>query len=283
MHLSIESPAVVRGETGAARSSGARLRLPQIGARTALADVLNLLGYAPAHEGTVHEQQFTNRRVHRRQPLLTAGVPLESLCLVLSGSFRTVLHEADGSHQVIGFPMRGDLIGLDAIGLRRCPVTVSALEEGYVAVIPRVDLIDLTSSCPALLQAIFAASSAGLLDNYEALRTMGALGAEARVTRFLLYLGQHMARFGFSAREFSLTMTRADIASHLGLSVETVSRAFTSLAARGLISVSRKQVRILDRARLDHRAPSEPESLRPREKGHFGAQPSRPAMPVAFD
>ncbi len=260
----------------AAAATG-RIGLPVIGARSTLADVLRLLGHPPVEKSAVMDHTFTNRRVHRGQSLLLSGQPFENLYLVLSGSFKSTLNEADGTQQIVAFPMRGDLIGLDASQLGRYPVTVTALEEANVGVIPHRDLVELALACPVLEDAFLKAVSSELLRNYQAMRAMGALGAEARLARFLHDLGQRMARFGFSARAFRLTMTRADIASYLGLSIETVSRAFTSLASRGFIDVSRRNVRIVNRDRLSRAEEFEPHSLQLQIHEHAPAKAHHPA------
>jgi CRP/FNR family transcriptional regulator len=47
-----------------------------------------------------------------------------------------------------------------------------------------------------------------------------------------------------------LRMTRQDIASYLGLQLETVSRKLSNMAKVGMISVNRKYVRVTDLERL---------------------------------
>lgn len=254
-----------------------------IGARSTLADVLRLLGHVSVEKSHAMDHTFTNRRVHRGQSLLLSGQPFEHLYLVLSGSFKSTLNEADGTQQIVAFPMRGDLIGLDASQYSRYPVTVTALEEANVAMIPHRELVELALACPVLEDAFLRAVSAELLRNYQAMRAMGALGAEARLARFLHDLGQRMARFGFSPRAFRLAMTRADIASYLGLSIETVSRAFTSLAARGFIDVSRRNVRITDAMRLSRAEEFEPHSLQLQIHDHVQTRPLRGAAMKAQD
>jgi CRP/FNR family transcriptional regulator, anaerobic regulatory protein len=257
-----------------------RIGLPVIGARSTLADVLRLFGHEPVENAAALDHHFTNRRVHRGQSLLVSGQPFENLYLTLSGSFKATLNEADGTQQIVAFPLRGDLIGLDAIQCGRYPVTVTALEEANVAVIPHRELVEFSLTCPMLEQAFMEAVSAELLRNYQAMRAMGALGAEARLARFLHDLGQRMARFGFSPRAFRLTMTRADIASYLGLSIETVSRAFTSLAARGLVEVNRRNICILNRERLSHAEEFAPHSLQVQVHEHTQSRGQKPAVAV---
>jgi len=46
-------------------------------------------------------------------------------------------------------------------------------------------------------------------------------------------------------------MTRADIGSYLGLELETVSRMLSKLQREGAISLHGRQLRIVDRMRLE--------------------------------
>ena len=49
-------------------------------------------------------------------------------------------------------------------------------------------------------------------------------------------------------------MTRQEIGSYLGLTLETVSRAFSALADAGLISVAQREVRAARRGPASHAA-----------------------------
>jgi len=45
---------------------------------------------------------------------------------------------------------------------------------------------------------------------------------------------------------FRLRMTREEIGSYLGLTLETVSRLFSRFSAEGLIRIERREIEILD-------------------------------------
>jgi CRP/FNR family transcriptional regulator len=79
---------------------------------------------------------------------------------------------------------------------------------------------------------------------------LGSMQAEARLGTFLLGLSTRFARLGYSPTDFVLRMTRQDIASYLGLKLETVSRLFSKFHKSGLLDVQQKHVRILDRQGL---------------------------------
>ncbi len=59
------------------------------------------------------------------------------------------------------------------------------------------------------------------------------LPAEERVRRFLTEFAARRAASGFTV----LPMPRRDIADHIGLTVETVSRAFSALKRKGMIEM----------------------------------------------
>ena len=53
---------------------------------------------------------------------------------------------------------------------------------------------------------------------------------------------------GYSSTEFVLRMTRDEIGSYLGLTLETVSRVFSHLQAQGAIKVDKKTVKLVNPA-----------------------------------
>ena len=59
-------------------------------------------------------------------------------------------------------------------------------------------------------------------------------------------LSQRFVARGYSPNEFHLRMTRDEIGSYLGLSLETVSRLFSRFHDDALIAVQQKHIRILD-------------------------------------
>ena len=75
---------------------------------------------------------------------------------------------------------------------------------------------------------------------------LGALSAEARVARFLVSLSERFADMGYSSKLFNLRMTRHEIGSYLGLTLETVSRTLSAFNEFGLITVDQRSIGIKD-------------------------------------
>jgi CRP/FNR family transcriptional regulator, anaerobic regulatory protein len=59
-------------------------------------------------------------------------------------------------------------------------------------------------------------------------------------------LSERMQERGFSSSEFLLRMTRAEIGSYLGTTLETVSRSLSAFARRGYIKVRRRRIQLVD-------------------------------------
>ncbi len=206
---------------------------------------------------------FVHRRIRAGQRLIHVGHPFDSLYVVNGGFFKTMYIDESGYEQVLGFPMKGDLIGTDGIGGRTHVNEVIALTAADVIVIPFNGLEALGRVQPGLDDILLRMISRQLVHEQLALTAIGALSAESRLARFLLRTGERMKSLGYSDREFILRMSRQDIGSYLGMKIETVSRTLTALVRKGLISIAQREVTLIDREGLDElhrRGPARPEA-----------------------
>lgn len=87
---------------------------------------------------------------------------------------------------------------------------------------------------------------------------LGQMSALEKVVMMLLHFADKLHRASIlqgipsTQTVFQLPLSRAEIAEFLGLTVETVSRQFSLLKKRGLISLEAKRiVEILDRQALE--------------------------------
>ena len=186
----------------------------------------------------------------RGEALFHAGDRFEHLYVVRSGSVRTTQPGPDGEEQVIGFHLPGELVGLEAISesVHHCAAT--ALERTSVCAVPFDNLESVAAEIPALQKQLHRLISRELVQDQHHLIALGRRTARERIALFLHSLSERLEGAGYSGDDFRLTMSRDDIASYLGLALETVSRLLTRLAEDGVIEVDRRQVRILDRAAL---------------------------------
>jgi len=90
------------------------------------------------------------------------------------------------------------------------------------------------------------------LEHAQCLRAdLSASDARARLARFLLDLSHRLEQRGLSATQFRLSMRRTDIARHLGLTLETVSRLLGSLKREGSVELHARHIKLLMPAALE--------------------------------
>lgn len=187
----------------------------------------------------------------RGKSLFSTETPFSSIYVVRSGSFKTTVSARDGREQVTGFYFPGEFVGLDAIYEQAYKSTSKALESSSVCELPFEKLQEFSATIPQLQVQLMARLSKELSGDKNLMFMLGKKNAEEKLATFLLSISKRFQDRGFSARDFQLSMSRGDIANHLGLAVETVSRLFTRFHDEGLISIQNKAISIKDVERLE--------------------------------
>lgn len=186
----------------------------------------------------------------RGQRLYKMAENFDSLFVVRSGAFKTTLTAADGREQITGFYLPGDLIGMDAIHTGRYQATAMALTSSSVCGLPYNRLQDLSQAIPALQQQIYNRLSKELASDQQLMMALGQKTAMEKLVGFLLSLSRRFEERGYAPDSFQLPMSRIDIANHLGLAIETVSRLLGQLVNDNLISCEGKKIALRDKPRL---------------------------------
>jgi CRP/FNR family transcriptional regulator len=191
----------------------------------------------------------SRRMVHAGDVICQAGASFEKLFVLNSGMVKIVNQSADGREQVVGLQFRGDWLGLDGIagGMYACDAVV--MDTGEVWEFRYEALLATCASQPSLLRVLHGAMSRVIGQDRNAMMSLCTLPADARVANFLGDWAESLARCGMRTDRFTLRMTRAEIGNHLGMTLETVSRALSKLAREQLIGFAgagRRELRIPD-------------------------------------
>ncbi len=186
------------------------------------------------------------RRIGRGTALVSAGEPFSSVYATRLGSFKAVLLSESGHEQITGFYMTGEMIGLDGIDTGVHQATIVAMEESEVCSIPFAALQRLAAINPHVQRQLHRALSRELGLYQGVMLLLGTMTAEQKMATFILSLSKRFALRGFSGAQFSFRMSRAEIGSFLGITVETVSRTLTRIQERGLINIRARELTILD-------------------------------------
>lgn len=188
--------------------------------------------------------------VNKSNFLFRMGESLKSVYAIRSGSFKTYLTNPDGTEQIIGFSLPGELLGMDAISENEHACSAKALETSNVCEIPFERLESLARDIPNLQHQLFRLMSKEIQQDQHSMLLLAQMPAETRLASFLLGMSERLNKRGYAAAEFNLSMSRGDIANLLGMAVETISRLLGQFQDNGLLNVERKHITILNLEKL---------------------------------
>jgi CRP/FNR family transcriptional regulator len=189
---------------------------------------------------------WTRHGIRKGAYLARAGAVPVSLFVVTQGCLRVSIAGSKAPGRVLDFAMRGDWLGTEALAELPWSGDVVALDDGEVLALPVKHFEEATRRMSRLRGSLYQHFVGTMLRDRRHIAQMGVLNAQQRVAMFLVDLSERFAAAGDSAEHFLLPMLRVDIASYLGLALESVSRAFTSLHGQGVIRVRRRTIELRD-------------------------------------
>ncbi|MDP1931626.1 MAG: helix-turn-helix domain-containing protein [Gammaproteobacteria bacterium] len=205
------------------------------------------------------------RTFRGNETVVKAGQRFDGLYMVRSGFFKSTFVGRNGDVQVTGFHFPGEIFGMEGIEADCYGDTTIALDSSSLCRIPLALFTAETSSTPSntvsttsiltlvkLMSAVIGRQRSSIFD-------LGKMDAKRHLAAFLLDVSERMGKCGYQRDAFRLCMSRIDIANHLNLVLETVSRLFTQFVTEGYLAVSGREVRILNRAALTRLAEGNPE------------------------
>ncbi|EWH02026.1 cyclic nucleotide-binding domain-containing protein [Halomonas sp. BC04] len=188
--------------------------------------------------------------LEKRQVLVRQGAAFDSLFTVRTGSLKQVVVTDSDEYLVTALYLPGDLVGLDAIGEGAYTGSLVALETSGVCEIPFEQLDQLCTRSDGIRRLLPRYLSQAMHDERLGLNLLLRRTAEVRLACFFEAVSERFRLRGYSPHHFRLALSRSDIASHLGLTPETVGRVLVSYQRQNLLEVSGHEYRIFDLERL---------------------------------
>lgn len=194
---------------------------------------------------TQHKKPNSNDSLlHRGDFLYRMGDKLTGIYMVNAGAIKLFRITETGDEHITAFLMPGDIVGLDA------------LEDGY----SRSTAVALDTTCVTLITIENVLKGSGGISSAELIQRMGSTlnrdndlimilsqrTAERRLAWFLVEFSDRLTTRGISPAEFTLPMSRTDLAVFLGLALETVCRELARFRESGLIDINRRRFYLLD-------------------------------------
>ena len=186
-------------------------------------------------------------KYHRGAEIFGEAEPAEYIYQVIDGSVRSYKLLSDGRRQINAFHMVGDIFGLEHGGAHR--FTAEAIVDTMVRLVKCVSLAHIAETDAAVARDLLNMTASNLQHAENHMLLLGRKTSLERVAAFLLEMDHRLPAAGAMA----LPMCRRDIADYLGLTLETVSRALSTLHGKGVLGFvgqTQRQIVLLDRRKL---------------------------------
>jgi CRP/FNR family nitrogen fixation transcriptional regulator len=171
--------------------------------------------------------------------------PAEYVYQVICGAVRTYKLLSDGRRQIGAFHLPGDVFGLELGTAHR--LAAEAIIDTTVRLVTRRRLEQAAQTDLQVARKLWTITAGDLRHAEDHMLLLGRKSAMERVANFLLEMDRRLAVAGMMA----LPMCRRDIGDYLGLTLETVSRAFSQLHGDGVLGFSgARQIVLRNRQRL---------------------------------
>ena len=197
----------------------------------------------PSHTNLPTPFEFASRQLKRGEHLFYQGQASRYLYILRSGALKSYTTKQNGDEFVMGFYYPPDLFGWEAIDDQQRSISIVALDQSDICLIPTDKLFILTQQLPALGNRLLQMINRRIQqDNVALLRTT----APQRVATFLLQLASRYQELGFSKKILQLLMTHHDIANYLRITPSTISRIFHQWEKEKLIAIKNHVIELLD-------------------------------------
>lgn len=174
-----------------------------------------------------------------------AGDESDSLYIINKGRVRIYRLSDSGKEQLVRMLNPGEFTGEMALFSESTHESYAeAIVDTKICMIKRSDLQEFLLKYPSIALKVIAEFSSRLEASEKQTTRFSTEKVE---TRIALYLAESLDDEELGAAEFTLPMSKKDLASYLGTTPETISRKFNDLEEKGYIKqITHKRIRVLD-------------------------------------
>lgn len=188
---------------------------------------------------------ISDREYAKGETIYFSGEAKEQLYVINQGKAKVYIVSETGKEQIIRILYPGDFMGeLSLFVNSPLNSNAEALEPTAVCVIDGQKLKGIIREVPDIALKIIEELSKRLKNAENMIESLGLHDVEQRVADILLNMSGDQD-------EIKLTISKKDLAAHMGMSQETLSRKLTSFQERGWIRQSGQRfIKIVDRPAL---------------------------------
>lgn len=194
------------------------------------------------------------RNVDRGQMLFFERGEAEGFYVIEAGKVKVFRSAPDGREAVLHIYGPGETFGEVPMFMGgRYPASAAAVEKGRIIFLPRADLVRLIGEDSTLAMNMLASLSGKLREFAAKIEALTLQEIPQRLAAYLLDLSEREG--GVDTVE--LDMAKGLLASFLGATRETLSRALSRMAEQDFIEVQGRTIHLLDKAGLEDLANGE--------------------------
>jgi CRP/FNR family transcriptional regulator, nitrogen fixation regulation protein len=184
-------------------------------------------------------------RFYRDNVITWEGDAAEYIFFVVRGVVRSCKIFKGGVRNVVAFYLPGDFFGWP---YEKHPLSIEAATDTEVVFLKRNSLLSIASQEGAVANFLLRVTTSELGHAQDHILLMSK-SAKCRVATFFIELWNRLGR----AEYLDIPMSHQDIADHLGLTIETVSRAIADLErSKMLTRISSRRMLVRNRLTLGH-------------------------------
>ena len=212
--------------------------------------IANISAFNGLSPGQLEEvrQIAVKRDFTKGEPVFFEGDRGNGFYIVIDGLIKVFKLAPDGKEQILHIIGPGEPFGEVAVFAGRSfPANAEALAHSRLLFFPRDDFVNLISRNPSLALKMLAVLSMRLRQFAVQVESLSLKEVPGRLASYLLLLADEQEE----PEGAVLPISKGQLASLLGTIPETLSRIFAKMAGQGLIEVSGRNIRILNRSGLE--------------------------------
>jgi CRP/FNR family transcriptional regulator, dissimilatory nitrate respiration regulator len=186
------------------------------------------------------------------QVLFRRGTPSTGFYLVREGRMQLSVSNSEGTVKVLEIIGPGGAFGHAVMFLRDpYPVDATALMDTHLVFVPAAAVDRVLDGDPAMARLMLASMAKRLQAKVQDIAMLSLQSATQRIVAYMLGAIRDDAPDSAPSTRVELPALKQVLASRLGMTPETFSRAIRTLTAEGLLSVDGSVVQIPDIDALD--------------------------------
>ena len=201
----------------------------------------------PEDRDQIYELPYQVRQLDAGQYIVWDGDKPHNACLLLSGFAYRHKSAGNGGRQILSIHMKGDLVDLQNSLLGTADHNVQMLTDGVIALIPIEPLRILAFRRPSIGMAMWYETLVEGSIFREWVLNIGRRDARTRIAHLLCEFAMRMEVADIGRQEnYELPITQEQLADAVSLTPVHVNRTLMKLEQEGLITRTKRMIRIVE-------------------------------------